>query len=214
MKKLIIVLLIFTLVLVGCKTDAKIKESNQEKQTTESTKLDVAINEKVMMEYAYSGELKDMLKDSDFVTLIEVLDKEEAWIPKGSRLPQTAFKAKVIENLKGKLDVDEINVVLTGGTVKLKEFKLVNQNESNQKMGLNDMSEDDLEKKYISIYPDAYTELEKGNTYIVFLKDYRDEGRKTNEYHLRMDGYGIYKKEGDFYKCKMWDTSVKKEAFK
>lgn len=203
MKKTLFLLLI--LILVGCKAnnpEVKKSETNLEKTTIKNDKkIEFSIVNSA--EYSIADDLKSLEKNSDAIVFAKVNSKLGSEIEGLGIRPTTEYKLDIIEVIKGKDINKNINIRMTGGIVTLKEFKEFNFPESNEKLGIDKFTDKELEEKFISIFPQEYTELEKDKSYMIFL--YKKENLKSGkeEYYVLTDGLSIYEPK---------DTSTKNSS--
>lgn len=76
-------------------------------------------------------------------------------------------------------------------------------------MGLDKLSDEELDNKYIEMYPDAYKELKKGGVYIFYLGD--PENEKLN-FTIQMDSYSILSLDENYEESKQVANMIKKKV--
>lgn len=194
MKKIkIFVMTLLLLCAFGCENNAL--KNEVEKDNTETKEREYYGYQDVSYSWAY--EVNDYTKVIDKATKIlkiKVLDIQDGTFEFSSgtsALPLSPIKVEVLEVLYGQNDDININTIYKqGGDVTVKQMRDFFPIEKIQKMGLDKLSDEEAEKKYISYNSTmSSVELEKGEIYVVTLKDWNSDGITF----ITPSGYGVFK---------------------
>lgn len=216
MKNVIILLL--AIILVGCNSkkidekstsqnsennplktvvDANIEKTNKIENKNVKVKnnkdeRNIVHNILTTAEYSIPDNLKSMQEHSDAIILARINSELGSKIEVLGDRPFTTYNVDVIEKIKGEDFDDNIDINYAGGVVTLKEYKEYNFPEANEKEGLDKLTDEELESRYVSIYPEEYTELEIGNIYLIFLFKEVSMRSGNEEYYVLIDGLSVY----------------------
>lgn len=101
--------------------------------------------------------------------------------------PTTPIYVETLEVLKGNVD-SNINIILKrGGVVTVREVIENSPSTSVNKMGLNLLTEEEKNTKYIVYNEDGNYDLEVGKTYVIALRNGND-----GNYYISANGYSIF----------------------
>lgn len=110
-----------------------------------------------------------------------------AFLVEGSGVPVTPYTVEVQEVYSGKAVGGEITVCLNGGTVLVKDVIAGVPSTSSQKMGLDKLSDEEKNTKYISYaMSDGGASLDVGNEYVFVLNE------QGGIYLASCNGYGVF----------------------
>lgn len=109
------------------------------------------------------------------------------FLVEGSGVPVTPYTVEVKEVCSGKAVGDEITVCLNGGTVLVKDVIAGVPSTSSQKMGLDKLTDEEKNTKYISYaMSDGGASLDVGSEYVFVLNE------QGGIYLAACNGYGIF----------------------
>lgn len=102
-------------------------------------------------------------------------------------MARTVGTIKVNKVIKGNLNEDKISFIRLGGVVPLGEYIKSQPQAHLEKMGLNNLSQEDKENKYVKETMAGDIEIEEGKTYLMYLiySDYYDR------YSIEFLQYGL-----------------------
>ncbi len=152
MKKLLIVVLSFALLLTGCSGNKEIIEEQE---------LECKLNFDPV-------DINSILKETDSVFLINRLEYYETTLVKSSDVPKTIYIVKGIDILKGDRNKGFKLLVMNGGIVT--KIQLYNHCLNDEELKeIEKPSKEDEETK-VKVYQKNYLELDDNKDYLVFAK--------------------------------------------
>lgn len=175
MKKYIIAtLIIMTAICAGCEKG----ESNTEKYTGKPNKTEVAVDAAGMAEMDVSyNTIQELMADADYVVYAEIENYKYA-VESGS--VSTNETVRVIDSLYGNIkEGEEISVFKMGGYVKIQDYINSYEEEFREQVKnsstFENLTEDDIQNKYISFLPEGEVDTDVGDKAVYFLKKREDE---------------------------------------
>lgn len=161
-------------------TSNNVKEIYGTIETHYSRNTDPSIPENLLIEGASIVRLKVISTGE-----AEILPATEDF---DSSRPFTPINAEVLDTVYGNTLSGEITVYISGGDIKIANLiDNTREKESIDKMGLNDLSQDEKESQYISFLSEDHYMMEVGEEYMVIIGK-QDE----NVYRIISNGYGIF----------------------
>lgn len=133
------------------------------------------------------GSIQDMMSEAECVVYAEV-KKLEYTVEDGS--VSTDETVQVIDNLYGDVNKgEEINIFKMGGYAKIKDYIDSYEEEYREQArnfaGFNNLTEKDIETKYVSFLPQGEVDTDVGDKAVYFLKKREDE----SELYERIGAY-------------------------
>lgn len=184
MKKRMIAILIMAALCTGCGQ----KENSAESYNEKPDKDEVAVNAAEMWDVETSyGSIQDLMSEAECVVYAEV-KKLEYTVEDGS--VSTDETVQVIDNLYGDVNKgEEINIFKMGGYAKIKDYIDSYEEEYREQArnfaGFNNLTEKDIETKYVSFLPQGEVDTDVGDKAVYFLKKREDE----SELYERIGAY-------------------------
>lgn len=202
MRRSLLVLLLISLLMVGCtnnerkeldKTDSEkekiVDTTEKENQiqceyiylnsSPEEKKLEDITN--VQIELVYSEDLKEMAKNANSIVIARVLGKEDAVKNKDDIVVNTPIKVEVINVLKGDDNLKLDTIYQPGGIISVENYMKGNTDKFNEANGYNKLSEEERKNTLLKIlYPNYYKELKKDGVYIFILDKINDVYQSLN----------------------------------
>lgn len=195
MKRSLLIIMLISLFLVGCKD----KEANTEKSKAETGKdieceyifLNSSPEEKkledstdIQLELAYSDELDEMVKMSDSIIIASVTDKEETIKNDKDALVETPIKIELISVLKGDENIKIDKIFQAGGIISIENYMKGSSDKDNKNSEYNKLSDEEKKTTFKKIlYPHYYKELKKDGVY-VFLLSKKEDGQNYQSFNM------------------------------
>lgn len=131
------------------------------------------------------NEVDYVVSESDYILRVRILEKKDGLFKVDDPFPVSPIKVQVLETLKGNNVPEVIDISQRGGYVTIRQVMESTTKERIQKMGLDKVSEKEIDELYIYYEFDNYQNLELGETYIVLLKG--------DNFSLFGNGFTIFK---------------------
>ena len=182
-------IIIFTCYLLMIQNDNKFDRLDKKSINITESALDIysVIDRENSWAYDVSN-TKILFEKSDIIVKVKVLKIGEStyeYTPKLS--PTTPIYVETLEILKGSVDKN-INMILKrGGSVTVRDFIENSPSTSVNKMGLNNLTEEEKNTKYIIYNESGNYDLEVGKIYVVALK--KDDNGVC---YISANGYSVF----------------------
>lgn len=164
-------------------------DNNQDNINKSEINLDIYSIVDKETSWAYDVSNTDTLSEkADIIVKVKVLNIGEGTYEYTPNLsPTTPIYVETLEVLKGNKN-KQINMILKrGGTVRVKEVIENCPSTSVNKMGLNTLTEEEKNTKYILYNESGNYDLEVGKTYVIALRNGKDDN-----YYISANGYSIF----------------------
>lgn len=164
-------------------------DNNQDNINTPEINLDIysVIDKETSWAYDVSN-TETLSEKADVIVKVKVLEIGNGtykYTP--NLLPTTPIYVETLEVLKGDVN-SQINMVLKrGGTVTVKEVIENSPSTSVNKMGLDKLTEEEQNRKYILYNERGNYDLKVGETYVIALRKGND-----GNYYISANGYSIF----------------------
>lgn len=195
----------------------------------DSTNNDNNVNEKEYygtqtMEMSWAYEVQDAQKvidNSQAIVKVKILSLEPGTFEYANGVngyPMTPINVEVIETLKGDIDLGYMKIYQPGGDVTIKQMIDYYPPEKVEKMGLSNLSNDEI-NKYTKFIVNDSTELEVNKIYVIALRN----GDFETPSIIAPCGYGIFELNdtnslqstgNELYKNVLTDTLLDIDDFK
>ena len=192
------------------------KEDNKSEEKEDFVLLKDNIDEKDILysgdmsaSYSSEGDYISQSKEAEAIIIGRVLDRGSGRVLKKGWRIYSPISIEVLDILKGDKNRDFSTIEQIGGVTTARNYRDFNFEDSNEKMGLYKLSDEELDNKYIEIYPDAFKELKKGGVYVFYLADPEDE--KLN-YAIQMDAYSILSLDENYEESKQVASMIREES--
>lgn len=131
-------------------------------------KKDILYSGGTSASYSAEGDYISQSKEAEAIIIAKVEGKGEGRKLSRGGLIFTPINVEVLDVLKGDKNRDFSTIEQVGGVTTARNYRDFNFETSNEKMGLDKLSDEELDNKYIEMYPDAYKELKRVE-YIYFI---------------------------------------------
>ena len=170
--------------------DNEIKEDDKIDNVSDSIEIYMTIQNNQELSWAYDiTNSKLVYEKADYVIKVKVLD-----IGKGTyeysaknQNPTTPIKVETLEKLKGDEEKNITQILQWGGIVSVEDVIKNTPETSVNKMGLNKLSDEEKQTKYIKYEESGNFDFEIGKTYIVALIVSKD-----GNFYIGANGYSIF----------------------
>lgn len=169
--------IIAMLLLTGC--EKELKDNINKKDEAANNQKEYYGTQEVNFSWTYNvRDYTEVIDKAKKILKVKVIGKEDATFEYsdisnnsiGSGLPLTPIKVEVLEVLYG--DTDDINIdtiYIQGGDVTIKQMKGFFTSEKIAKMGLDKISDEEAERKYISYNLTGSSSIKNDKVYIFTL---------------------------------------------
>ena len=170
---------------------------------------DILYSGDISVEYSCEGDYISQSKEAEAIIIAKVEGKGEGRKLTRGALIFTPIKVEVLDVLKGDKNRDFSTIEQIGGVTTARNYRDLNFETSNEKMGLDKLSDEELDNKYIASYPEAFKELKKGGVYVFYLGD--PENEKEN-FIIQMDAYSILSLDENYEESKQVASKIREEG--
>lgn len=165
------------------------RDNNKDNINTPEINLDIYSVIDKETSWAYDVSNTEILSEkADVIVKVKVLEVGNGtfkYTP--NLLPTTPIYVETLEVLKGDVS-NQINMVLKrGGIVTVKEVIENSPSTSVNKMGLNNLTEEEQNRKYILYNESGNYDLKVGETYVIVLRKGND-----GNYYISANGYSVF----------------------
>lgn len=167
----------------------ELEDSLQNKDVTMSERK---IYSTIETENSWAFDVSDTQKvfhNADYVIKVKVLGIENGSFEYANNdIPVTPISVEMLDVIKGNVSEPITKILQYGGYVTVKQVMDVSLPSRNEKMGLNNLTEEEQKSQYIYYERDGNYNLEIGKTYVVALSSKNNKGN----YFLGSNGYAIF----------------------
>ncbi len=200
--------------LIACASPQTELTENSSQQANSETQIEssidaVAVNQTdyerilVQSEATWAIDVNDTKVVYDYYDVmlrVKVKEAEKASFDiDGYSLPISYYTVEVVDTLKGEKVTDTIRIGDTsGGIVLYEEYLSTLDDATKEKMGITDVSREELAEK-VGLMGEEFYALEEGEEYYICLISAQDDKEANADFYIGCGGYAVFEeKDGSF----------------